>query len=74
MRQGKARHRCCPRWIGDCGWHGRDCGQGRLTLENHTDFLEKGQEVLAETPFLIVNLAQATFFDSSGAGGVGGVG
>jgi N-acetylglucosaminyldiphosphoundecaprenol N-acetyl-beta-D-mannosaminyltransferase len=46
---------------------------GKLTLDNHTDFLAKGQEVLAETPFLIVNLAQATFVDSSGMGALVGL-
>ncbi|MCB9420709.1 MAG: WecB/TagA/CpsF family glycosyltransferase [Ardenticatenaceae bacterium] len=46
---------------------------GKLTLDNHTDFLAKGQEILAETPFLIVNLAQATFVDSSGLGALVGL-
>jgi N-acetylglucosaminyldiphosphoundecaprenol N-acetyl-beta-D-mannosaminyltransferase len=46
---------------------------GKLTMENHTAFLEKAQEVLAETPFLIVNLAQASFVDSSGMGALVGL-
>lgn len=45
----------------------------RLTLENQTDFLEKGQELLAETPYLVVNLAQTTFVDSSGMGALVGL-
>jgi N-acetylglucosaminyldiphosphoundecaprenol N-acetyl-beta-D-mannosaminyltransferase len=45
----------------------------KLTLDNHTDFLEKAQEVLAETPFLIVNLAKANFVDSSGIGALIGL-
>ncbi|MEJ2749347.1 MAG: WecB/TagA/CpsF family glycosyltransferase [Anaerolineae bacterium] len=45
----------------------------RLTLDNQTDFLEKGQELLAETPFLVINLAQTTFVDSSGMGALVGL-
>lgn len=45
----------------------------RLTLDNHTDFLAKAQEVLAETPFLVVNLAQTSFVDSSGIGALVGL-
>jgi N-acetylglucosaminyldiphosphoundecaprenol N-acetyl-beta-D-mannosaminyltransferase len=46
---------------------------GKLTLENHTDFIAKGQEIFAETPFLIINLAEATFVDSSGVGALVGL-
>jgi N-acetylglucosaminyldiphosphoundecaprenol N-acetyl-beta-D-mannosaminyltransferase len=45
----------------------------KLTIENHIAFLDKCQEVLAETPFLVVNLAQATFVDSSGLGALVGL-
>ncbi len=47
--------------------------QGKLTMENHIDFIAKGQEVFTETSFLIINLAEATFIDSSGVGALVGL-
>lgn len=74
MRQGPAPSPLLPT-VGTVivGGTGVIAVNGKLTLDNHIDFLAKGQEVLAETPFLIVNLAQATFVDSSGLGALVGL-
>jgi N-acetylglucosaminyldiphosphoundecaprenol N-acetyl-beta-D-mannosaminyltransferase len=74
MRQGPAPSPLLPT-VGSVivGGTGVIAVNGKLTLDNHINFLAKGQEVLAETPFLIVNLAQATFVDSSGLGALVGL-
>lgn len=42
--------------------------QGRLDQSNCAAFMAKAQEALTETPYLMVNLAQATFLDSAAVG------
>jgi N-acetylglucosaminyldiphosphoundecaprenol N-acetyl-beta-D-mannosaminyltransferase len=42
--------------------------QGRMDVSNQAEFLERAEAALQSSPFLIVNLAQATFLDSSAMG------
>jgi N-acetylglucosaminyldiphosphoundecaprenol N-acetyl-beta-D-mannosaminyltransferase len=42
--------------------------EGRLTADNCRMLLEAGQQALATTPFLVINLAYAEFLDSSAIG------
>lgn len=46
---------------------------GRLDSSNHKPFAAAGQEALHLTPYLILNLAQAEFIDSTGMGALVGL-
>jgi N-acetylglucosaminyldiphosphoundecaprenol N-acetyl-beta-D-mannosaminyltransferase len=47
--------------------------EGHLTVSNYAVFNEKAQEALTITPYILVNLADATFLDSSVIGSLVGL-